>query len=264
MTSAFRIGVGDAPTGPWTWFSYDEPATAQSGQWCKVELESTAGVSSIACECPSGDEHVMSSGQLPDVTINTLTKTGVFQLADIGAQTVVVRVTANPYTPASSSKELSVSVPLQDGQKLAAVDETDQGNRTYGWTQKLNDAMRGGPRGNESFRVAKLVTVEGHQDGSCELVKMPEDAFAHVVARFVAAGEVTLFEFFYGSLGITRLSGATAISVPYHSIHQSSADITYDFDIDGNTVRVLFSNDSDETVTIRVALDVVMYSRSFE
>ena len=151
MTSAiFRLGTATSNSAgtTWTWGSYDGSVTAAVSDYVKCELQSTIGVDSVAFSLISSDEDALSA--LPAVTYTASTRTATFRVstsANVG-HTYLVRslvnggVDRNGDTDAALDKRLAVHVLTQYGYKLFAVDETDESNRTYGYTDKLNDLVR--------------------------------------------------------------------------------------------------------------------------
>jgi len=138
MASArFRLGTSVAAIGPWTYGAYDAPVDATVDLYVIAELESTAGVEQISVSVPSADDVTMIAG-LPTVTVNQVTKTATFQVAATTGHTYIVRFTINAGTSSASYKELCVHVVCDNGQRLLALGETDQADRTYGWLKKIN------------------------------------------------------------------------------------------------------------------------------
>lgn len=142
MASArFRLGHGASSSGPWTYGGYDAAIDAAASKYIVADLETTAGVDQISVTVQSADETSMAAG-LPEVTINQVTKQGVFQVDATTGHTYLVRFTVNAGTSSATYKELAVHVLCDNGLRLLALGETDQADRIYGWTAKINAIAR--------------------------------------------------------------------------------------------------------------------------
>jgi hypothetical protein len=146
MASAnFRLGTAATNSAgtTWSWRAYDTACDATAGSYVKVELESVAGVSNVAVTLPSADDTTLASA-LPTVTTVQASKTATFQLPSGSGRSYSVRVVinggidGNNNTQASYDKRLAVHVLTAQGYRKFIVGETDESNRTYGYTPKLN------------------------------------------------------------------------------------------------------------------------------
>lgn len=171
MASArFRLGKSSVGvSGPWTWGSYDAAIDCTASQYVKIELESTAGVSSIAVTIPTADD-VTLAGALPTVTTDQATKTATFQLPAT-ASTHIVKVLinggvdANGTVQSAYSSQLAVHILNSASLRLMAVGEIDEASRSYGYTPKLNAALNApgtpGPPGTFDSATTLTATITG-------------------------------------------------------------------------------------------------------
>lgn len=217
MASArFRFSTGPSATGPWTADTVDAPLTTTVGTYVRVSLESNAGVNALACAITSADEVTLASA-LPTVTVDQATKTAVFRVALLAPDglTYLVRATVNSgidaddATTAAYEKSLAVHVLSRSGQALLAVGETDESDRAYGHTAKLNAALRAAtPPLQHRVYLAQVTTLNATPVDALVLTNPSANCTVHVMYTIVAhdsahnaAGYVvsTTAKYVYGS-----------------------------------------------------------------
>jgi len=167
MASAnFRLGYSSVGTsGPWTWGGYGEAIDVVADDYVKVELESTAGVATINVTIPRADEVTLAAG-VPVVTIDQVTRTATFQVGTEAA-TYCVEVTANPSSTSAVVAALAVHIPMMNGMRLLALDETTESDATYKWLGKVNDVVR-------SNGLVEVNDNDGYQIGFCDVAASPQ------------------------------------------------------------------------------------------
>lgn len=155
-SARFRLGYSNASTGPWTWAAYDTSIDVTAGQYVKVQLESTTGVNSFTASVFSADPTEYAAGGLPTVTVDNATKTAVFRTraAATNGATYLVKATVNGglittsdrqrIATANYEKSLAVHILTPAGNRLIAVAETTESDRTYGFLPKLNTVITTG------------------------------------------------------------------------------------------------------------------------
>jgi hypothetical protein len=150
MASAkFRIGTAATNTAgtSWSYRAYDVAADIASNSYVKVDLESTTGVRKITVSIPSADEQSMSAG-VPTVTTVQASKTATFRAGTGAARTYIIRavindgIDQNGDTVSDYTKQLAAHIKTGSNRRLIAVGETDDAHRTYGYTSKLNAAIK--------------------------------------------------------------------------------------------------------------------------
>lgn len=151
MASAtFRLGYSSTASGTYTFGGYDESITVSGGQYVKAELQSDEDVRSVSYSIVAADEVTWAAG-LPTVSTITADKTATFQTATgstVGhCYTVRCSVNGgrdlNGDIDTASTKQLNVDVLTPQGYYLLSVGESNEHDRTYGHTAKLNDIVRG-------------------------------------------------------------------------------------------------------------------------
>lgn len=191
MASAtFRLGKSSLLAGPYTYGSYDAAIDSTKDYYVKVELQSTAGVNSIAVTLPTADPVTIAAG-LPAVTVDQATKTATFRLPNVDGVSINVRVVINGGVDSSGTsqaaytKELQVNVLTLEGMRLMAVGETDQYSRSYGHTSKLNDALNGltGVRDRRTDMSAEMIWYKCDDTDVIALVNSGAGALPLVVAN---------------------------------------------------------------------------------
>lgn len=158
----FRLGTAATNSAGtvWSWRAYDTAADIVSGSYVKVDLENTSGVRTLSVSIPSADPETLSAG-VPTVTTVQASKTATFRAGTGGARTYLVRAVINDGRDLNNdivsayTKSLAVHIKTQDGYRLIAVGETDEADRTSGYTPKLNASIRGNGAG-----VAPLIAAQ--------------------------------------------------------------------------------------------------------
>lgn len=148
-TARFRIGTAttNSASTTWSWRAYDTPTDISSGSYVKVDLESTNGVRTLSVSIPSADEQTLSEG-VPTVTTVQSSKTATFLAGTAAARTYLVRAVINNGLDLNNdsvsdyTKTLAVHIKTAESKRLIAVGETDDADRTYGYTPKLNAVIR--------------------------------------------------------------------------------------------------------------------------
>ncbi|MFA4900982.1 MAG: hypothetical protein WC563_15795, partial [Brevundimonas sp.] len=149
----FRIGYAAALIGPYTYAAYDTAAAIPPNYYCKVELQSVAGVDSIAVTLPTADPVTLAAG-LPVVTVDQATKTATWQHPNATGRAINVQVKINGGVDGNGTVVAAYTRSLQAYSVTAAglvvfvVGETDQYHRTYGHTQKLQALVGSAPSSN--------------------------------------------------------------------------------------------------------------------
>lgn len=108
-----------------------------------IQLANLAGVNSWSISCIGTDETNVSSTITSSLVINTTTKTATFTAPAAGSALIFQSkvnggVDINGVSQAAYTKTFGVYVPSPSGFRLAAVNETTEGDASYGWVSKLN------------------------------------------------------------------------------------------------------------------------------
>lgn len=223
MTSAnFRLGkANDNSAGTtWTWGAYDASITATAAQYIKMEPESTTGIASFTAAIVSADEVSWAAG-LPTVSTITATKCATFQIptgANVG-HTYIVRYQVNSgidsdgVTSATLTKKLAVHTLTPAGYKLFGVDETDENDRTYGHTGKLNDLVRDATAHSNVTPFYATATVAAGGQENMVTVAIAPSAATFIYARAVGVSTAGEAGQYIATYSCKRAGTATAAAV---------------------------------------------------
>jgi hypothetical protein len=158
----FRIGYAAALAGPYTFAAFDAAAAIPANYYCKVGLQSLAGVNSISVTLPTADPVTLAAG-LPAVTVDQATKTATWRHPNATGRSINVCVIVNGGVDGNGATDATLTRSLQSysateaGLVAGVVGETTEFHRTYGHTQKINALMASAQPA--SFRVIEGVVT---------------------------------------------------------------------------------------------------------
>lgn len=186
----FRLGYAAALVGPWTWGAYDKAVQVPPNYYCKLELQDNAGVDVIWVRFVHADLDTLGAGY-PAITVDQATKTATWQHPNAKGRTLDVQATINQgalngVAQPSYIRSLQSHSVTESGEVRPAVGETDEANRTSGWTVKLDDAVK---QSHGELFVAHVGTIDTTDATVTPVVTIPAptaDAVYNIAAYVTA------------------------------------------------------------------------------
>ena len=132
-----------------------------------IQLADIAGVGAWSIRCVSTDELQSATTITTGLTINAITKTATFTSPNVSGGAALIfesRVNggkdANGRVDASLTTRFGIYVLTDDGSlRVGAFDETTEGSASYGWTAKVNAAIRAAGAGGITPTVSGTLPI---------------------------------------------------------------------------------------------------------
>lgn len=124
--------------GSGSWVSTTDGVDVTVGNTISIRLASTAGVDVWSIQCITTDE----TSTAPTLTVNYTTKVATFTAPAAGKALRFKSTVTSQSDKVTSSATFCIYTLTGSGQRVVAFQETTEGDSSFGWTARLNAAVR--------------------------------------------------------------------------------------------------------------------------